>query len=131
MSEHDIDRRFKELTSQIDAEERERMARAARREWAAHPRNRRRRRWRLTALVTAVAVAAAGGVIAYRPDLLEGVVTALSERLEKGSRPAPVPGPVPEETTPVKVSPFEGLRRSTTRRESKAWRCRRPRRREG
>ncbi|GAA3445581.1 hypothetical protein [Planomonospora venezuelensis] len=122
MPDDDLDRRFNELAAQISVEERRRASRAAHAEWAALPRNRRRRRWRITALVAVVAVAATGGLVTYRPELLEGAVTAFSERLagtadrddpSAGPLPGETAGPVPEETTPVsvdpvKVSPFEG-----------------------
>ncbi len=110
----DIDRRFQELTAQIDEEERRKRSRAVEREWAHLPRFRRRRRRRIiaasAAAVTAVLVAAAGVLVTYRPELLESARTVLAERLPVFEEGATA---VPEETTapeaePMVPSPFDG-----------------------
>ncbi|WP_436757098.1 hypothetical protein [Streptosporangium sp. V21-05] len=74
----DIDERFRALTAQIDDRERRRMNKAATREWARHPRLRRRRRLRNAAIAVAVLVAAAGVFVSYRPDVVDQVRTAVS-----------------------------------------------------
>ncbi|GGL04019.1 hypothetical protein GCM10014719_02710 [Planomonospora parontospora subsp. antibiotica] len=110
----DIDRRFQELTAQIDEEERRKRSRAVEREWAHLPRFRRRRRRRIiaasAAAATAVLVAAAGVLVTYRPELLDSVGTVLAERLPVfGESPVPAP----EEAAapgaePMVPSPFDG-----------------------
>ncbi|MGJ6961547.1 hypothetical protein ACSDR0_06505 [Streptosporangium sp. G11] len=107
----DIDERFKALTAQIDERERRRMSKIATQEWARQPRLRRRRRLRNAAIAVAVLVAAAGVLVVYRPDVVDQVRAAVSERL-----PGPATGEaaetaeVPEtaRAEPVKVSPFYG-----------------------
>ncbi|NRQ40571.1 hypothetical protein HII36_53510 [Nonomuraea sp. NN258] len=123
----DLDARFNELVSQIDAEEQRRMRAAAGKEarkaraeqprpergrgrgrggpgglddggrGSAHPRRPRRI---LLVLTTAFAVAAAGGlVVTYRPDLL-------AAGREPGTTQAGrTSGAIPEETTPVTGGP--------------------------
>ncbi|HUR02387.1 MAG TPA: hypothetical protein VM347_07605, partial [Nonomuraea sp.] len=93
----DLDARFNELIAQIDAGEQRRMRAAATRgsrpprsDKAMRPLGRARRGLLATAAVITV-VAAAGAVVAFRPDLLTPSV-----------RPA---GPVPEETQPVIAAP--------------------------
>ena len=93
----DLDARFNELIAQIDADEQRRMRAAAskgsrppRSDKAMRPLGRAGRGLLATAAVITV-IAAAGAVVAFRPDLLSPSV-----------RPA---GPVPEETQPVIAAP--------------------------
>ncbi|MER5646990.1 hypothetical protein [Streptosporangium sp. NPDC002524] len=113
----DIDERFKALTAQIDERERRRINKAAGREWARHPRLRRRRRLRNAAIAVAVLVAAAGILVSYRPDVVDQIRTAVSRR-----PPGPAAGETdetagtagtnePAETARAesgKASPFDG-----------------------
>ncbi|MEU4231445.1 hypothetical protein AB0F17_44730 [Nonomuraea sp. NPDC026600] len=93
----DLDARFNELIAQIDADEQRRMRAAATRgsrpprsDKAMRPLGRAGRGLLATVAVITV-IAAAGAVVAFRPDLLSPSV-----------RPA---GPVPEETQPVMAAP--------------------------
>lgn len=93
----DLDARFNELVAQIDADEQRRMRAAATRgsrpprsDKAMRPLGRAGRGLLATAAVITV-IAAAGAVVAFRPDLLSPSV-----------RPA---GPIPEETQPVIAAP--------------------------
>ncbi|MEU7891654.1 hypothetical protein AB0B45_02190 [Nonomuraea sp. NPDC049152] len=110
MSGDDLDARFNELVAQIDATEQRRMRTAATKGARAPRRSRsRRRRWPAVWAVVAV-VAAAGVLVAARPDLLSEVAPAVRQA---APAPGPVPGPVPEETEPVavrpeKLGPFDG-----------------------
>lgn len=93
----DLDARFNELVAQIDADEQRRMRAAATRgsrpprsDKAMRPLGRARRGLLATAAVITV-IAAAGAVVAFRPDLLS-----------PSGRPA---GPIPEETQPAIAAP--------------------------
>jgi hypothetical protein len=106
----DIDRRFRELTAQIDEEERRKRGRSIERERAHPPRFRRRRRRRIiaasAAAVTALLVAGAGVLVTYRPELLDSARTVLAERLPVLEESA---APSPEATAePMAPSPFDG-----------------------
>ncbi|MFC4059720.1 hypothetical protein ACFOWE_15555 [Planomonospora corallina] len=112
----DIDKRFQELTAQIEAEERRKMAQAARQEWTRPPRNRRRRRRWVAAAVVLATVAGAGALVAFRPDLLD-LPGLLDEARTTAAEHLPLaeasPGPAPAETEPVETepviaSPFDG-----------------------
>ncbi|MEU7854527.1 hypothetical protein [Nonomuraea sp. NPDC049141] len=105
----DLDARFNELVAQIDADEQRRMRAAATRgsrpprsDKAMRPLGRAGRGLLATAAVITV-IAAAGAVVAFRPDLL----------IPSG-RPA---GPVPEETQPVIAAP-EGAGAATATLET-------------
>ncbi|MEU4534637.1 hypothetical protein AB0G15_07210 [Streptosporangium sp. NPDC023825] len=110
----DIDERFRALTAQIDERERRRMNKAAVQERARHPRLRRRRRLRNAAIAVAVLVAAAGGFVAYRPDVVDQVRTAVSGRLPglaAGGTAETAGTSEPAETARAesgKPSPFDG-----------------------
>ncbi|MBT2229013.1 hypothetical protein [Nonomuraea sp. NEAU-A123] len=93
----DLDARFNELVAQIDADEQRRMRAAATRgsrpprsDKAMRPLGRARRGLLATAAVITV-IAAAGAIVAFRPDLLS-----------PSGQPA---GPIPEETQPVIAAP--------------------------
>lgn len=93
----DLDARFNELVSQIDAEEQRKMRASAVKGVKAPPEARRPRRARrglLAATAVTAVIAAAGLVVSYRPDLLA---------------PSPVrqasSAPPPEETQPVVEKP--------------------------
>ncbi|GAA3146430.1 hypothetical protein GCM10010466_41830 [Planomonospora alba] len=119
----DIEKRFQEITAQIQEEERRRMSRAAQGEWERLPRDRRRRRRWAAAVVALAAAAGAGVLVVHRPELLEAARTALGERLAlAGAAVDPAPGrtepaepaqaePSEEasaEAVPLKPSPFDG-----------------------
>ncbi|MDP9861662.1 MULTISPECIES: hypothetical protein [Streptosporangium] len=101
----DIDRRFAALTAQISQEERRRMSRAARRGQARPPRSRRRRR-RIAAFTVVAVVAGAGVYVAYRPEVVDRIRTALTGQAP-GVAGARDPGAAPEETAPAAVEPAQ------------------------
>ncbi|MGW0803144.1 hypothetical protein [Nonomuraea sp. NPDC002799] len=126
----DLEKRFNELVSQIDADEQRKMRAAAKkaakepsgsvrpsrpgghvRAWAddGHPAGRPRRAgrtWLALACVMAL-IAASGTVVIFRPDLLGpgGPVPEETMPVEAASWPAETGGPVPEETAPVSPAP--------------------------
>ncbi|SNR89856.1 hypothetical protein SAMN05216276_100187 [Streptosporangium subroseum] len=109
----DVDKRFNELTAQIDQNEQRKMNKAAAQEWARLPRVRRRRNRRIAAFAVVAVVAGAGLFVAYRPEVVSMIPGVVSERFSDMDLGALRLGQVPEETTPVdvrplKVSPFEG-----------------------
>jgi hypothetical protein len=110
----DVDKRFNELTAQIDRNEQRKMNKAATQEWARLPGVRRRRNRRIAAFAVVMVVAGAGLFVAYRPEVVSMIPDVVSERFSNMNMDAALPlGPVPEETTPVdvrppKLSPFEG-----------------------
>ncbi len=108
----DLDERFTALTAQIDHDERRRMRKAAAQEWSRLPRVRRRRRRWIVAFTLLAVVAAAGLVVAYRPEVVTGLRDAFSRRFPDAGGGLNL-GAVPEESMPVDVapapvSPFEG-----------------------
>ncbi|MEU8382372.1 hypothetical protein [Streptosporangium sp. NPDC048865] len=107
----DIDERFEALTAQIDERERRRMSRAAARESARHPRPRRRRRLRNAAIAVTVLLVAAGGFVACRPDVVDQVRAAVSERFRGPAAGGTTGTDEPAGTVraePGKASPFDG-----------------------
>ncbi|AWS41893.1 hypothetical protein [Streptosporangium sp. 'caverna'] len=109
----DVDKRFNELTAQIDRNEQRKMNKAAAQEWARLPRVRRRRNRRIAAFAVVAVVAGAGLFVAYRPEVVSMIPGVVSERFSNMGMDALRLGQVPEETAPVdvrppKLSPFEG-----------------------
>jgi hypothetical protein len=109
----DVDKRFNELTAQIDRNEQRKMNKAAAQEWARLPGVRRRRNRRIAAFAVVAVVAGAGLFVAYRPEVVSMIPGVVSERFSDMDINALRLGQVPEETTPVdvrppKLSPFEG-----------------------
>jgi ferric-dicitrate binding protein FerR (iron transport regulator) len=79
----DIDKRFNELTAQIDQNEQRKMNKAAAREWARLPHVRRRRNRRMAAFAVFAVVAGAGLLIVYRPEavsMIPGVISSTGPR---------------------------------------------------
>jgi len=104
----DIDQRFKTLTDQISARERKRMTKVAEQEWARQPRLRRARRRRRTVIAVAVLVAAVGGFVVYRPDVVEGVrASVFAGFADSGTGPT-AQSPEQAQVKAADVSPFRG-----------------------
>lgn len=122
----DVDKRFNELTAQIDRNEQRKMNKAAAQEWARLPRVRRRRNRRIAAFTVVAVMAGAGLFVAYRPEVVSMIPGVVSERFSNMDVDALRLGQVPEETTPVdvrppKLSPSRALRPRTTPTAPRGW----------